>query len=178
MKIFRCGKFYLFILLACCLIYLYLYTNVLDGIKTSGIYRVVEGDLQAAWKDEFDSISYYLKLMKKDPENIRFQFSASTSRQDANFIAKQSNVVTTSAKELNKAMLINRLKDKIQRNTNLPLLTLFTSWNENREKYLVHNLTVRNWLSLRPFVIPVIFTNQRKLARNADVWVGRCSLLE
>ena len=45
-------------------------------------------------------------------------------------------------------------------NESEPLLTLFTTWNQNSAKYLVHNLTVKNWLSLHPFVILAIFTNE------------------
>ena len=52
-----------------------------------------------------------------------------------------------------------RLNDSIISGKIEPLLTLFTTWNNNPEKYVVHNNTVRNWLSFRPFVIPVIFVN-------------------
>lgn len=62
------------------------------------------------------------------------------------------------------------------------LLTLFTTWTTNKkenyfdpssavqnwyynlEEQLVHNLTIENWLSFRPFVIPVIFTTELPLA--------------
>ena len=159
----------LVILMACCLMYFYLYTNVFDGIKTSGVYRVVEGDLQAVWKDKFGSISYYLKLMKEDPEKIKFEISASNTskptQQQANVIPNQVGVATTPATEATTtAMLKSTLKEKIISNESIPLLTLFTSWNDNSDKYLVHNLTVRNWLSLSPFVIPVIFTNESDVA--------------
>ena len=52
-----------------------------------------------------------------------------------------------------------RLNDSIISGKIEPLITLFTTWNNNPEKYVVHNNTVRNWLSFRPFVIPVIFVN-------------------
>lgn len=46
-----------------------------------------------------------------------------------------------------------------------PILTLFTTWAEERDRYLVHNLTVKNWQSLIPYVIPVVFTNQSSVAK-------------
>lgn len=138
-----------------------------DGIKTSGVYRVVEGDLQAVWKDKFGSISYYLKLMKESNESIKFEISALKSTNAADSTSKQTQKPTTApAEELSKTVLTKILKEKILRNESDPLLTLFTTWNDNPEKYLVHNLTVRNWLSLRPFVIPVIFTNETEVAED------------
>ena len=57
-----------------------------------------------------------------------------------------------------------KLKENIISGNVEPLLTLFTTWNNNREKHLVHNNTVRNWLSFRPHVIPVVFTNDIGIA--------------
>lgn len=53
-------------------------------------------------------------------------------------------------------------------NSTLPLLTLFTSWNDSPSKYHIHNITINNWLSLRPFVIPVLFTNETTLAEHCS----------
>lgn len=40
------------------------------------------------------------------------------------------------------------------------LLTLFTSMDENNaQRSLIYNNTIRNWASLRPMVTPVLFTN-------------------
>ena len=57
-----------------------------------------------------------------------------------------------------------KLKEDIISGKIEPLLTLFTTWNNNNEKDLVHNNTVKNWLLLRPFVIPVVFTNHTNIA--------------
>ena len=136
-----------------------------DGIKTSGVYRVVEGDLQAVWRDKFGSISYYLKLMKEDPEKIKFEISASNNSELIKDSLKDSDVVTPPPTEATTTPMYKlALKDKIINNESKPLLTLFTSWTDNSDKYLVHNLTVQNWLSLRPYIIPVIFTNETEVA--------------
>ena len=57
-----------------------------------------------------------------------------------------------------------KLKEDIISGKIEPLLTLFTTWNNNSEKDLVHDNTVKNWLSFRPFVIPVVFTNDISIA--------------
>ena len=50
-----------------------------------------------------------------------------------------------------------------------PILTLFTTWVDHPEKNLVHQLTIRNWASLRPYVIPVVFTNDSTVARQCQI---------
>ena len=48
---------------------------------------------------------------------------------------------------------------KPKSNTNGPLLTLFTSWGASASDYARRNTTVENWVSLRPYVNPLLFTN-------------------
>ena len=57
-----------------------------------------------------------------------------------------------------------KLKERIISGKTKPLLTLFTTWTHNSDKYLVHNNTIRNWQSFRPYVIPVLFTNETSIA--------------
>ncbi|KAK3594296.1 hypothetical protein CHS0354_018986 [Potamilus streckersoni] len=54
-------------------------------------------------------------------------------------------------------------KGKQIKPTSFPLLTLFTTWVDRKEKYLVQNRTIENWISFRPYMQPVIFTNDTKL---------------
>jgi hypothetical protein len=54
---------------------------------------------------------------------------------------------------------LEKLKSEIMRNDTEPLLTLFTTWNNNPVKNAVHNITLRNWMTLRPYVVTVIFLN-------------------
>ncbi|KAL3854145.1 hypothetical protein ACJMK2_013423 [Sinanodonta woodiana] len=58
---------------------------------------------------------------------------------------------------------------KLTKNQRMPLLTLFTTWIDNDDKKLVHNITIVNWLSLRPFVLPIIFTNETALAKTCEL---------
>ncbi|CAI9729690.1 Hypothetical predicted protein [Octopus vulgaris] len=46
--------------------------------------------------------------------------------------------------------------------TNRPILTMFTSWDVNETKYIVHNNTVSNWIKLKKYVNPIIFTNSSR----------------
>ena len=81
-------------------------------------------------------------------------------QRHANGFNVTTNHVTAAWTERIKKTLAKRISS----GKSEPLLTLFTTWNDNDEKYLVHNLTTRNWLSLRPFVIPVVFTNEPAIA--------------
>jgi hypothetical protein len=49
-------------------------------------------------------------------------------------------------------------------NANKTLLTLFTTWKASSEKYTCHNNTVNNWNLLKPFVQPIMFTNEADLS--------------
>ena len=72
----------------------------------------------------------------------------------------------TTEPPINASVLRKTFKYMIEKNESMPVLTLFTSWSDsdNADKQLVHNLTSLNWLSLRPYVIPVIFTNESNVA--------------
>lgn len=60
-------------------------------------------------------------------------------------------------KELRKSLNINKSVQE-------PILTLCTTWTDETSRYAVHNLTIRNWILLRPYVIPVVFTNDSTVA--------------
>ena len=48
---------------------------------------------------------------------------------------------------------------EIKTGQRLPLLTLFTTWTNTSSKTKVHYQTMRNWSSMKPYIIPVIFSN-------------------
>ena len=72
--------------------------------------------------------------------------------------------VRTQVHVLSQSDIKLKLKETIISGKVEPLLTLFTTWNNNSEKHLVHKNTVRNWLSFRPYVIHVVFTNEIGIA--------------
>lgn len=118
-------------------------------------------NFQAVWKDKFGSVSYYLKLIEQS-QKAGVEVAIST---DCNQKASESK-----SKEPSKAMswLLENCKSSILNGTSMPLMTLFTSWNDSPSKHLLHNATVKNWLSLRPFIIPVLFTNESALATECE----------
>ncbi|XP_045192229.2 uncharacterized protein LOC123548760 isoform X2 [Mercenaria mercenaria] len=163
--------------IVCLSVYLYLYSNAFDGMQNSAVFRVAEGDLQAVWKDKFGSVSYYLKLMEQSDKSLKIEVSASDSKSTS----ATSRPPSTEAKQTKddsarvNTTLLEKLKSEILSNNSEPLLTLFTSWKDSPEKYLVHNLTFYNWKALRPFVIPVIFTNESSVAEECtrNGWEAR-----
>ena len=131
---------------------------------TKGAVYYVNGNLQKKWNNNTTSTLYYIMQREKDHKHEKFENDSSFSRNTINVFPNYSNVTRLLAQKMSKLDLRRTLNERIDRNEVEPLLTLFTTWNDSREKYLVHNLTVRNWSSFRPFVIPVIFTNDALVA--------------
>ena len=115
----------------------------------------------------------YLLFFKKKWQNLKLPYAANYRWRFIGyilhfyyFIAEKYRVipkyVNLSAPAAEQIRLT--LQGRIKEGRSGPLLTLFTTWNDNSEKYLVHNLTIKNWASLRPFVIPVVFTNEPAIA--------------
>ena len=158
----------LMLFLAVPLVYFYLYT--VGGIKTKEIYRVVKGDLEAIWNKDSGIILNHIKAMQEDSEYIKNIAVSRDSSLSVFPALTHLPVPILPAKDqgISRTMLLDTLKENIVRNEKEPLLTLFTTWNDNKDKYLVHNLTVKNWLSMRPYIIPVIFTNESGLAKECE----------
>ena len=122
-------------------------------------HNAMDSFLKDAWDGHFTPAS----TIVMDDENTNFDKSE-----------KNAPTPTVEPNVLHKTFLagsrpfMNVLKEHLNGKGSEPLLTLFTTWNENSTKYLVHNLTVRNWLSLRSHVIPVVFTNETSVARECQ----------
>ena len=167
----------LLILLACVIIhYLYLYSHVFEGAQTISVYRVVESDIKAVLGDKYGSISYYLKVMKENPksakeDNASKDVNKSDEKQAKTTVSENPVFVPLHVSEdtlISKKLITSLLRDKILQNDSVPLLTLFTTWVYSSDKALVHNLTMRNWVSLRPFIMPVVFTNDSETAEKCS----------
>lgn len=50
----------------------------------------------------------------------------------------------------------------------VPILTLFTSWTVTKDNFARRNTTVENWAMLKPFVIPILFTNDEDLREKVE----------
>ncbi|XP_053406368.1 uncharacterized protein LOC123558734 [Mercenaria mercenaria] len=86
-----------------------------------------------------------------------------------------SACATTQKQRTAKATMVLKYKSEILANNSEPILTLFTTWKDSPEKYLMHNLTLYNWVALRPFEMPVIFTNETSVAEECarNGWEAR-----
>lgn len=109
--------------------------------------------------------------MEQSDKSVKIELSNPESKKLTSTTAHAPSTVKKNIQEecihVNSSLL-GQLKSEIISNSSEPLMTLFTSWNDSPDKYLVHNLTSYNWLSLRPFVIPVIFTNETSVAEECS----------
>ena len=48
-----------------------------------------------------------------------------------------------------------------------PIITLVTTFKLNRGKYVCHNNTLRNWNSLKPYVYPILYTDEEYVRNEA-----------
>lgn len=120
--------------------------------------------LQAVWRDKFGSVSYYLKLIEQSDKSLKYlDPSSNHGSPGSSGTTQAAGVTVTEASEV-RTRLLEKYKSEILANSTLPLLTLFTSWNDSPSKSLIHNVTAKNWLTLKPYVIPVLFTNETALA--------------
>ncbi|XP_052807809.1 uncharacterized protein LOC128236752 [Mya arenaria] len=133
-----------FLFLACLSVYIYLFTSTFGGIKSSAVFKVVDVNLQAVSQDKIVSTTEVVNIH---------------SNVDKEVVNIHSNV----DKEQ-----FQKYRTRISKKESVPLLTLFTTWNYNLEKDLVHNITVFNWMPLYPFVIPVVFTNDSGVAADCS----------
>ena len=89
-------------------------------------------------------------------------------RVDSN-ILQLSKIVDGTVRDL---LYLNRVKDKLlglfgYELREGPLMVLFTSWVTKEEKYVCHNNTLYNWNAFKPSVLPILFTNETLLAKEA-----------
>lgn len=172
----------LIICLVCTLVYVYLYSNLtIRAIAVSDMMKNTIDDLQRLqnkveeWVRGFPGNSSDQSTGCSDRRNKCYDQSiASTEEQTAAQPPKLTSTslnITIANSNISKVLiqtmtLKNRrmaLKESILKNEANPLITLFTTWPAKKEKFFVHNSTIRNWKALSPFVKPVLFTNEEEL---------------
>ncbi|KAL3860538.1 hypothetical protein ACJMK2_010654 [Sinanodonta woodiana] len=165
--------------LFCCsfIVYLFMYTNSFNDFNIPILSTLINGDRAAFWNNTLIPSSITVEYSNKtintqshvqSPKNIsNLQFEV-TPVISSKYVTPTSNSTLPPAHQLIQQNVSfpwkQRIRELIKSQTK-PLLTLFTSWSDNEDKYLVHNLTTLNWLSLRPFVMPIIFTNETALTK-------------
>ncbi|KAK3582656.1 hypothetical protein CHS0354_001706 [Potamilus streckersoni] len=143
--------------------YLYLYYNAIGGIQIPTLLQNVQENQTAVGNSTLGSDFLDLR------NGSNFQFELPLSRST---IASQSIKAIQTINQPISSPWKKRVQE-LTKNRTKPLLALFTTWIDNDDKKLVHNLTTVNWLSLRPFVLPIIFTNETALAKACEIagWV-------
>ncbi|KAH3774837.1 hypothetical protein DPMN_176230 [Dreissena polymorpha] len=157
----------LVVILASLSVYLYLYSNAFGGTPAirGNLSDLQVSDSKSVWRDPSVSGSYFLKQMDRFPEvPALYETTPVTIRASAATPPKTTPLFLDNVDYT----ILEMFKFRILANSTLPLLTLFTSWNTNPEKNLVHKLTLLNWLSLHPYVIPVVFTNQSSIINECN----------
>ncbi|KAL3860512.1 hypothetical protein ACJMK2_010631 [Sinanodonta woodiana] len=143
-----------------------MYTNSFDSMNIPLLFKSVQRGPVAFWNNTLDFISDFPK--PKNISNIQVQLTVITSSTNVPSMSTSPLPPNVQIIQQNVSSPWKPSIRELSKNQTKPLLVLFTSWTDNEEKYLVHNLTTLNWLSLRPFVMPIIFTNQKVLAKMCE----------
>ena len=140
------------------LIYFLLYTAVSDHSTDKFV------NFKEFWKENVTFIQHNVILLPEVPNSQNFKNLSSISTNESMLFSKLQAIASVGARKVSKLDLMRILNNKIIRYEIEPLLTLFTSWNDDSRRHLVRNHTVKNWASLLPFVIPVVFTDEKRIA--------------
>ncbi|KAL3860536.1 hypothetical protein ACJMK2_010652 [Sinanodonta woodiana] len=141
---------------------LFIYYNVTDDINIRILFKPVQGNGTAIWKITLNSLSQFPN--PQNISNLQFQLTLKASSTNMPPLSNSSGVPVAQVSKQKLSSPWKKWLRQLTKRQTKPLLTLFTSWTDNEDKYLVHNLTTLNWLSLRPFVMPIVFTNEISLA--------------
>ncbi|XP_062578077.1 uncharacterized protein LOC134247110 [Saccostrea cucullata] len=123
------------------------------------------------------SLNTQVLIMKSDQRTSSFIFHGEANRVSQSETKDKLNKEKTVNKSVNlkrgqerTSRKIDELKQEVitkeyLRNNKykVPVVTLFTSWSVDIEKYLCRNTTVLNWSRLKPFISPIFFTNDTDL---------------
>lgn len=144
----------------CTSVYVYLYSEVsLQSLTLHKMIMAAIGDFRS-WQKQIWVLWDYIRYgelftdtdsAEKDRNITRNYASTQVSRSRMDRNVSRAPVNTE-----------NLALDMLH--TNATLLTLFTTWQTSVEKFTCHNNTVRNWNLLKPFVQPILFTNENELS--------------
>ncbi|KAK3085491.1 hypothetical protein FSP39_004155 [Pinctada imbricata] len=140
----RAAHFKILILcLVCTLVYLYLYSEV--SVQTLRIQELMEGTLEdfQAWKDSMEN---WVLNLKRGDANKHLHNSVTKALRASNSSVNTSHNSRHVILDVTDDSMAKRKKEYLQlhEQTDIPLLTLFTTWPSKPDKYLCHNNTVNN----------------------------------
>ncbi|XP_062578081.1 uncharacterized protein LOC134247106 [Saccostrea cucullata] len=165
-----------FLSLICIGIYVHLYDL---SSRNSYSYKTILEEVQ-------QSLNMQVLIMKSDQRTSSFLDESSFHGEASRVFQSENKIKLNNEKTVNK---LENLKwgqettsgkfDKLKqglttkgypRNNEykFPVITLFTSWSVDIEKYLCRNTTVLNWFRLKPSITPLLFTNNTDLMRRVQ----------
>lgn len=122
---------------------------------------------------DFDKVIHYFKEMENKSNHIEIVKDTSDCGIAKTMeICNCANILTLDNKSPSKLNIDNNscplprevLKNFIDKGQ-YPILTLFTTWGHDEEKVQIHENTIKNWASFRPFIRPVLFSNDSSLTK-------------
>ena len=140
---------------------------------------------------------YLYLYIRIDKQNIQIQEAINITMTDFDKVKQiASNIYNRMHDKINEPMVaaedaaifetVNEVEDERQNNFTIkrlvevfgenstkhpefPIVTVFTSWVTKPEKYTCHNNTLYNWNSMKPYVQPILFTNEERLRKEAKM---------
>lgn len=94
---------------------------------------------------------------------VTFVFQSETDEDKTHFFVQSNVFYDTIASNFTEKYRADILLGRRQ-----PLLTLFTTWTPAPSKSEIHVQVVRNWALLKPFVIPVMFSNSPDVKKSCE----------
>ena len=160
----------------CILVYIFLYANI--NIQTLRIQGDVEDTMKnfEYWKIEIQKFASRLsrdfgEMKNKDGRNGGSSFTNDGTNEGSSFKKKTKAFAQneTAFTLFNSTLNITKVEKFVyEHNISLPLITLFTTWVTKPEKYVCHNNTLHNWNTLKPYVHPILFTNEANLTKEVS----------
>ncbi|XP_061169010.1 uncharacterized protein LOC133178290 [Saccostrea echinata] len=161
-----------FLTLFCIGVYVYLYDqtsrnidiskNILETVKQSlntHIYIMKNDQLPSSFADSV--VPPEANLMVQSESNVKLHNQKIKKKSDLrNFVGEYKRTLRKVEKLKQGEITTEFLRDK---NLSFPVLTMFTTWSEDAEKYLCRNTTVVNWSTMKPLITPILFTNDTDL---------------
>ena len=147
----------------CTSVYLYLYSEI--SAQTMTVNQLFIGmieDIQTrirrfqGWWDFVTNGGYFT-----DFESVELDRNITKNYADTQVPRSTKKIV---ARNTSKTPVYKNSMAFTMLNANATLLTLFTTWQTSLEKTICHNNTVKNWNLLKPFVQPILFTNENDLS--------------
>ncbi|XP_062585432.1 uncharacterized protein LOC134247109 [Saccostrea cucullata] len=165
-----------FLTLLCIGIYVYLYDLTCRNFYIS----------KSILEDVKQSLNMQVLIIKSEERTANFLDESSFHGKTNRALQSETKIKLNNEKIVNKSENLKRAQERTSRKIDnlkqevitkeyqeknkyeFPVITLFTSWSVDIEKYLCRNTTVHNWSRLKPTITPILFTNDTDLTKRVQ----------